>query len=193
MLEFNERSNTLEQSAYKYTLQDVKKPNLYRHLYNYDEVPKIPFNHRHVPMRPEGDLDYRHDFSGWAASARTFTVEQIVHLYKLLHKLGGPKGVSASPNSSSTVRRIKKRLNAVWTCSRISQITSWIRAVKEDFQLVKNMGIKETGILASASDYHIFNKLKMTRKQAMEQYLSIVKSALEIGIIPGSPGRYHTG
>ena len=46
------------------------------------------------------------------------------------------------------------------------------------------MGIKETGILASASDYHIFNKLKLTRKQAMEKYLAIVKDALELGITP---------
>ena len=64
------------------------------------------------------------------------------------------------------------------------EITGWIRAVKEDFYLVKEMGLKETGILASCSDYHIFKKLKMTRKQAMEQFLSIVKSALEIGVIP---------
>ena len=35
---------------------------------------------------------------------------------------------------------------------------------QEDFKLVKRMGMKETGILVSCSDYHIFVKLKMTRK-----------------------------
>jgi isopropylmalate/homocitrate/citramalate synthase len=46
------------------------------------------------------------------------------------------------------------------------------------------MGIKETGILVSCSDYHIFKKLKKDRVQAMEQYLGIISSALEAGIVP---------
>lgn len=33
MLEFNHRSNVLEQANYKYRLQDVEQPNLYRELY----------------------------------------------------------------------------------------------------------------------------------------------------------------
>ncbi len=44
--------------------------------------------------------------------------------------------------------------------------------------------MKETGILVSCSDYHIFYKMKMTRKQAMEHYLSIVRECLETGISP---------
>ena len=63
-------------------------------------------------------------------------------------------------------------------------MTSWIRASKEDFKLVKDIGMKETGILVSCSDYHIFMKLKMTRRQAMEHYLSIVKECLNEGISP---------
>ena len=51
------------------------------------------------------------------------------------------------------------------------EVTSWIRANKKDFQLVRDMGMRETGILVSCSDYHIFYKMKMTRKQAMEHYL----------------------
>ena len=35
------------------------------------------------------------------------------------------------------------------------EITTWIRATKSDFELVKNIGIRETGILVSCSDYHI--------------------------------------
>jgi hypothetical protein len=49
MLEFSPKTNLLEQSAYRYTLQDVPEPNLYRHLFDYEHVPKIPFNHRNVP------------------------------------------------------------------------------------------------------------------------------------------------
>jgi len=64
------------------------------------------------------------------------------------------------------------------------EVTSWIRATKSDFQLAKDMGMKESGILVSCSDYHIFKKLNMTRKQALEHYMSIVKSAIEVGIRP---------
>ncbi|HHT48796.1 MAG TPA: 2-isopropylmalate synthase [Firmicutes bacterium] len=186
MLEFNEKSNTLEQSAYKYNLQDVDEPNLYRHLYNYNEAPKIPFNHRHVPMRPPKEIWITDTtFRDGQQAREPYTADQMVHLYKLLHRLGGPQGII---RQCEFFLYSKKDQEAVERCLALGyeypQITSWIRAVKEDFQLVKAMGIKETGILASASDYHIFNKLKLTRKQAMEKYLAIVKSVLEYGIIP---------
>lgn len=67
---------------------------------------------------------------------------------------------------------------------KFPEITSWIRASKKDFELVKEIGMKETGILVSCSDYHIFYKLKMTRREAMEHYLSIVRECLETGISP---------
>ena len=44
--------------------------------------------------------------------------------------------------------------------------------------------MKETGILVSCSDYHIFYKLKMTRREAMEHYLSVVRECLETGVSP---------
>ena len=67
---------------------------------------------------------------------------------------------------------------------RFPEITSWIRASKEDFKLVRNLGIKETGILVSCSDYHIFKKMKMTRSQALDYYLGTVKDAFDEGVIP---------
>ncbi len=63
------------------------------------------------------------------------------------------------------------------------EVTSWIRANEKDFQLVKDMGVSETGILVSCSDYHIL-KNESYRKQAMDQYLRIVSSALDFGILP---------
>ncbi|MHB1354405.1 MAG: 2-isopropylmalate synthase, partial [Anaerolineae bacterium] len=56
MLEFSKRTNTLEQKEYQYSLQDVSEPNLYRLLYSYNEIPRISFNHRHVPMYPPDQL-----------------------------------------------------------------------------------------------------------------------------------------
>ena len=64
------------------------------------------------------------------------------------------------------------------------EITTWIRANRQDFKMVKDLGIKETGILMSCSDYHIFKKRKLTRKQAMDEYLATVDDAFSAGIIP---------
>ena len=52
----------------------------------------------------------------------------------------------------------------------------------QDLRLVKEMGLKETGILTSCSDYHIFNKLKKNRGQALDEYLAIVRAALDAGL-----------
>lgn len=49
MLELSSKTNLLEENDYRYSLQDVKDPVLYRDVYNYDEVPKVAFNHRRCP------------------------------------------------------------------------------------------------------------------------------------------------
>ena len=186
MLEFSKRTNTLEQTEYEYALQDVPEPHLYRLLYNYDEVPKIPFNHRHVPMAVPDRLWLSDTtFRDGQQAREPYTVEQIVQLYTFLHQLGGPNGII---RQSEFFLYSEKDRQAVDACRALGfefpEITGWIRATKSDFRLVKEMGIAETGILSSCSDYHIFKKLNMTRRQAMDQFLGIVKEALSIGVKP---------
>ncbi|HLY32465.1 MAG TPA: hypothetical protein VKQ36_15680, partial [Ktedonobacterales bacterium] len=36
--------------------------------------------------------------------------------------------------------------------------TTWIRATAKDVELIRQLGVRETGMLASASDYHTFHK-----------------------------------
>lgn len=186
MLEFSKKSNTLEQTEYEYALQDVEEPHLYRQLYEYDSVPKIPFNHRHVPMRPADELWITDTTFRDGQQARPpYTVEQIVQLYKFLHELGGPKGLIRQSEFflySATDREAVERCRGLGY--EYPEITGWIRAHPKDFQLAKDMGIEETGILASCSDYHIFKKLQMTRREAMDQFLGVVKDALATGIRP---------
>jgi len=67
---------------------------------------------------------------------------------------------------------------------RYPEITGWIRAVKGDFRLVKEAGLKESGMLTSCSDYHIFHKQKQTRQEAFDQYVGVVEAALEAGVRP---------
>ena len=56
MLEISKKTNLLEQNIYKYTLQDVEEPNLYREMFDYESVPKIAFNHRRVPANMPEDI-----------------------------------------------------------------------------------------------------------------------------------------
>lgn len=186
MLKFNKKTNKLEPEEYHYELQDVKEPNLFRETFQYTEIPKIGFNEEVVPMNPPDEIWITDTtFRDGQQAMDPFTVEQIVHLYKLLHKLSGPNGII---RQTEFFLYSDKDKEAVRKCQELGydfpQITSWIRATKSDFKLVKEMGLKETGILTSCSDYHIFLKLKKTRKEALDMYIDIVKSALAEGIIP---------
>lgn len=185
-LHMNPKTNLLEQAEFNYILQDVEKPNLYRQNFKYDEVPKIVFNRRLVPMEMPGEIWITDTtFRDGQQSREPYTTEQIVRLYEMLHRLGGPKGLI---RQSEFFLYSKKDRDAAYKCMELGyefpEVTSWIRASKKDFQMVKEMGMKETGILVSCSDYHIFNKLHMTRKQAIEHYLNVVRDCLEVGIRP---------
>lgn len=186
MLEISKKTNLLEQKIYKYELQDVEEPNLYRDIYDYDSVPKVAFNHRRVPMNmPEEIRITDTSFRDGQQSVEPYTVEQIVALYKLLSKLGGPYGIISQ---TEFFIYSKKDREAVEKCQALGlkfpEITTWIRASKEDFKLVKDLGIRETGILVSCSDYHIFKKMKMTRSECLKHYLEVVSLAFDAGLVP---------
>ena len=182
----NENNNLLEIEEHMYILDDVKKPNVFRNMFPYSEVPKIPFNDRIVPHNMPREIWITDTtFRDGQQSRAPYTTEQIVKIYDYLHKLGGPKGLI---RASEFFLYSKKDRDAVYQCMErgyeFPEVTSWIRASKEDFKLVKEIGMKETGILVSCSDYHIFMKLKMTRRQAMEHDLNVIRDCLEEGISP---------
>ena len=186
MLELSNTSNLLEQDSYNYSLQDVKDPNLFRDFYTYDDVPRVAFNHRRVPIGMPKDI-WITDTSlrDGQQSVEPYSVEQIVNLYKFMSRLGGPYGII---RQTEFFVYSKKDRTALQKCQELGlkfpEITTWIRASKEDFKLVKDLGVRETGILVSCSDYHIFKKLKVTRKQAMDMYLATVAQAFEAGVMP---------
>lgn len=186
MFIFNSKTNLIERRELNYPLQDVSEPNLYNNLYSYDEVPKVAFNHRIVPIdMPDKIWITDTTFRDGQQSREPYTVEQITHIYDLLHKLGGPKGII---RQSEFFVYTKKDQEAVYKCLerdyRCPEVTTWIRASKKDFELVKSIGVKETGILVSCSDYHIFYKMNMKRSEIIEYYLSIIRQCIDYGIRP---------
>ncbi len=182
----SQKYHILEEHSYNYELQDVKEPQLYRNFFDYTSIPKVAFNFRNVPLNcPEEIWITDTTFRDGQQSRSPYTAEQIVDLFKMLHKLGGPKGIV---RQSEFFLYSEKDRKAVEMCQNLGyefpEVTSWIRANEKDFQLVKSMGVKETGILVSCSDYHIFKKMNLTRKQALDKYLGIIKAALDAGIRP---------
>ncbi len=170
----------------RYPLIDVEEPELFRDSFPYQEMVKVRFDHK-IELIDPPDAIYITDttFRDGQQSRPPFSVEQIEHLYDLMHQLGGPNGVI---RQSEFFLYTDKDKEAVQRCLdkgyKYPEITGWVRANKEDLQLVKDLGLKETGILTSASDYHIFYKFKKTRAQVFKEYIKIVESALEQGIIP---------
>lgn len=185
-VKMDSHTNLLQLEEHMYPLVDVDTPNVFRNLFPYDEVPKIAFNDRIVPHHmPEDIWITDTTFRDGQQSRAPYSTEQIVTMYDYLHRLGGPQG---KIRQSEFFLYSKKDRDAVEKCLErgydFPEVTSWIRANKKDFELVKAMGMKETGILVSCSDYHIFYKMKMTRREAMDHYLSIVKQCLDTGISP---------
>ena len=180
----DKHSTRLQLVEHMYPLVDVDKPNVFRNLFHYDEIPKIAFNDRIVPhSMPDEIWITDTTFRDGQQSRTPYTTDQIVTLYDYFHRLGGPNG---KIRQCEFFLYSKKDRDAVYKCMergyKFPEITSWIRASKKDFELVKEIGMKETGILVSCSDYHIFYKLKMTRREAMNHYLSVVRECLDTGI-----------
>jgi len=181
-----------------WNLIEVNEPNLIEDQFDYSLPPKICFD---GPIYEEID-GKQVAFDPAAAVARDlvitdttfrdgqqarppYTVEQQVKLYDMLAKLSGPNGVIRQTEFFLYTKNDRQALEECRALGhRYPEITSWIRADKGDFRLVKEVGVKETGMLTSSSDYHIFMKQKKTRKQAFEDYLEVVEAAWEADIRP---------
>lgn len=189
MARWNPKRRVLEHEHSKFwqhNLMEVPEPNLMREIFSYEEVPKIDFDHTLLPIDPAEDIFITDTTFRDGQQARPpYTVKQIETLFDFLQRLSGPQGVI---RQSEFFLYTSKDRQALEQCLSKNypypQITGWIRAVEQDLQLVADMGIKETGILTSVSDYHIFLKLKIDRKAALAKYLGIVRAALEKGITP---------
>jgi isopropylmalate/homocitrate/citramalate synthase len=168
----------------EHPLVDVEEPDLYRDQFPYNEIPKIMFDGETVPLAPAEDIWVTDTTFRDGQQARPpYSVEDIVHIFDLEHRLGGPKGVV---RQSEFFLYSDKDREALEKCQergyRYPEITGWIRAVPADFELVRQVGLEETGILTSISDYHIFMKFKKTRAQVLEDFMKVVGAAAEAGL-----------
>ena len=168
------------------TIVNVDKPNLYREVFPYTEFPKVVFDGETVDYDMPDDIWITDTTFRDGQQARPpYTPEQILRIYDLLHEIDGDTGLIRQCEFFLYSEKDRK---AVELCKargyKYPEITGWIRAVAADFKLVSQIGLQETGILTSASDYHVFLKLGKTRTQALNGYLDVVKAALDTGVLP---------
>ena len=181
-----------------YDLQDVPTPNLLEEMFPYSLPPLIKFegkihewiDGRNVEFDPAEvrtrDIHITDTTFRDGQQARPpYSKEQMVKLFEMMSRLGGANGVIRQSEFFLYTKNDRETIDACRALNlRFPEITGWIRANKGDFRLVKEMGLKETGMLTSSSDYHIFHKQNQTRKQAMDQYVEVVEAAFEAGIRP---------
>jgi 2-phosphinomethylmalic acid synthase len=116
------------------------------------------------------------------------STEQSLKIYDILCRFTADSG--AIRQAEFFVYRASDRAALEGALERYSggapiEPTTWIRATARDVVLIQSLGVCETGMLASASDYHTFHKFKPGgRNQAAQTYLEAVKMTLDAGIRP---------
>jgi isopropylmalate/homocitrate/citramalate synthase len=180
-------------------LVNTTEPNLLDETFGYNLPPLIKFDGPLIEVIDNRPVEFDPNsvktrdifvtdttFRDGQQARPPYTVDQMVHLYDLMAKLGGPNGVIRQTEFFLYTKNDRETLDRCRALGhKYPECTGWIRAVKGDFRLVKEAGLKETGMLTSSSDYHIFNKLKFkSRKECMDSYCEVVDAAFEAGVRP---------
>lgn len=182
----------------KLKIREVSEPSLLSDMFPHSAPPHVVFD---GPLHEELDGE---NFTINPADVRTrdiritdttfrdgqqarppYTVNQVLSLFDLLSRLSGPQGVIRQTEFFLYSHKDREAVNKCLERGyRYPEVTGWIRAEAGDLRIVKDMKLKETGMLTSCSDYHIFMKLKMDRRKAFDKYTGLVKDALAHGIRP---------
>jgi 2-phosphinomethylmalic acid synthase len=117
-----------------------------------------------------------------------FTSKQSVTVFDILCEFTGESGAIRQAEFFVYRAQDLDALHAVqerYASGAPIEPTTWIRASTADVSLIKKLGIAESGLLASISDYHVFHKFRPAgRRSAAANYLDAVKMTLDTGIRP---------
>ena len=183
MLELSAKTNLLEENDYRYSLQDVKDPVLYRDVYNYDEVPKVAFNHRRVPTSMPADIWITDtSFRDGQQSMNPYTPEQIEHLFKLLSKLGGPYGLIRQTEFFIYSKRDREAIERCQALGlRFPEITTWIRATREDMLDIYEIRLQLEGLAAKRAAASITDDVLSEMKEVLDLQRFYIESEKDPG------------
>ncbi|MEM2872812.1 MAG: hypothetical protein QXD82_01435 [Nitrososphaerales archaeon] len=160
------------------------KIQLYKDVFPSGDIPRMVWDFKTVPMDLPAEI-YITDttFRDGQQAREPYTVNQMLTLFDFLHRLGGPKAIIRWSEFFPYTKRDREAIKEIKERGyEYPKVTGWMRAKKEDLQLIKEMKLEETGILASISDYHILHKFGLSRSQVIEKYLEICEETLKLGI-----------
>jgi len=182
----------------KQKLQERVEPNLFPEMFPHVKPPYITFDDsvseqldgqtytvNPAEMKTRDIFITDTTFRDGQQSRPPYTVQQCIDLFKLLSRLSGPNGVIRQTEFflySAPDREVVRKCQELGL--KFPEVTGWIRAEPIDLHLPEKLGLKETGMLTSCSDYHIFHKLKLDRKKAFDKYVGLAQEAISKGIRP---------
>jgi isopropylmalate/homocitrate/citramalate synthase len=161
---------------------DPAEPNLLRDDFPYSRIPPIRFEPTAVQLSLPADIWVTDTTFRDGQQARApYRLEQIVRLFDLLAQLGGRVIRQTELFAYTALDR-----EAIAACRQRPgpEVTTWMRASLDDLKAVRATGVKETGILVSSSDYHMYLKMQRTRRQATADYTNVVRAVIDAGIRP---------
>ncbi len=171
------------------------KINTERVYYNYEgKLPPVPMEEQPATPPPVDDLpklitDTTLRDGAQDSRIALFPHDARVRYFDLLHRLDNGTGTIYAVEAFIYQKR------DAWTLEQLLErgyewprVTTWTRATPKDIKQLVDVSqgrVKETGMLASASDHHIFDKLGFrSKEEAAEKYLQPIETALEHGITP---------
>jgi isopropylmalate/homocitrate/citramalate synthase len=168
-------------------IPDVPQPEYFPDQFPRDGFPRYAWEQRPSSLPAQAwttETTHRDGQQG----GLPLTAEQSLKIYDILCAFTG--GSSAIRQAEFFVYRPSDRAALEgalerWRGGASIEPTTWIRATVKDVELIKALGVRETGMLASASDYHTFHKFKPGgRSQAAQTYLDAVRVTVDAGIRP---------
>jgi 2-phosphinomethylmalic acid synthase len=169
------------------TITDPEEPDYCLDSFPRDDFPRYVWTARPPGLPPQvwtTETTHRDGQQG----GLPLTTEQSLAIYDHLCRFTGTSG--AIRQAEFFVYRPSDRAALEAALERYKggapiEPTTWIRATAKDVALIRSLGVRETGMLASVSDYHTFHKFTPGgRVQASQTYLDAAKTALEAGIRP---------
>ncbi|MBD0330993.1 MAG: pyruvate carboxyltransferase [Thermoleophilia bacterium] len=168
-------------------IPDPPEPDLFESAFPRDGFPRFDWTSRPPELPPvvwTTETTHRDGQQG----GLPLTVEDGLRIYELMCAFTGASG--AIRQAEFFVYRPADRATLAGALDRFGdgapvEPTTWIRASVEDAALVAELGVRETGMLASASDYHTFYKFQPRgRRRAAAMYLEAVRAVLAAGLRP---------
>ena len=168
-------------------IPDPPEPDLLEHAFPPDGLPRYEWAEAPAGM-PAAAWTTETTHRDGQQGGLPLTVEDGIRIYDLMCAFTGASG--ALRQAEFFVYRPADRRMLEAAVERHAggapvEPTTWIRASRADAELVRGLGVRETGMLASASDYHTFHKFRDGgRRAAARTYLDAVRAVLDAGLRP---------